>query len=157
MSPYDEINPNEEWYKSTEPNLPPHDPDGSKVDYHPLSNHPSARWIRVLRLEPGWAYLKIRCSLIHINIDDDHVPYEAISYTWGKDQRFEQIICNGSWTSVTRSLAQALQMFRLIDRARILWADALCINQEDEEEKSWQVGLMRHIYTHAFHVLVWIG
>ena len=169
MSPYDSVNPNAEWYQSTEPDLPPHDPD-SKLTYRPLLDGSSKRWIRVLKLEPGWAYLKLRCSLIHINIDDaDHVPYEAISYTWGKyydntrhdgstrDQLSDRIICDGTWTRVTRSLFHALQMFRLTDRARFLWADALCINQEDDQEKSWQVGLMRHIYARAFHVLIWIG
>jgi hypothetical protein len=169
MSPYDDPNPNTDWYTSTEPDLPPYDPD-SKLVYRPLSYDPSKRWIRVLKLEPGWVYLKLRCSLIHINIDDeDHVPYEAISYTWGKyyeniqhdgrnrDQRFDQILCDGTWTDVTRSLSHALQKLRLTDRPRILWADALCINQSDEKEKSWQVRLMTNIYSSAFHVLIWVG
>ncbi|KAF1957067.1 HET-domain-containing protein, partial [Byssothecium circinans] len=126
--------------------------------------------IRVLKLKLGTAYMEIRCSLVHISLgDEEHIPYEAISYTWGKyyanplhdgrvaGQLSQYIVCNGTWTRVSSSLSHALQTFRLPDRARILWADALCINQQDDEEKSYQVGLMQSIYRRAAHVLVWIG
>src|SRR5437763_98372 len=33
----------------------------------------------------------------------------------------------------------------------------MCINQVDEEEKSWQVSLMRDIYKGAAVVMVWLG
>lgn len=38
-----------------------------------------------------------------------------------------------------------------------LWADALCINQDDDDERSQQVGLMRKIYEQAKTVLVMLG
>ncbi|PNP60666.1 hypothetical protein FNYG_14603 [Fusarium nygamai] len=38
-----------------------------------------------------------------------------------------------------------------------LWADALCINQDDLAEKSVQVRLMRRIYQQADSVLIWLG
>src|SRR5262245_7036205 len=80
MSPFDDHDPNENWYTSTEPNLPPWGSDRPRLTYEPL---PKGRWIRVLKVEPGWAYLKIRCSLTQINLDDsEHWEYEAISYTW---------------------------------------------------------------------------
>jgi hypothetical protein len=167
MSPYDEVDLNENWHPYCEPDLPL---CYGKPAYRPLPHDTSKCWIRVMKLEPGWAYSELRCSLIHINIDDDdHVPYEAISYTWGKyyenirhdgrsrDQTRQSIICDGQWTCVTRSLSHALKKFRLTSSARILWADALCINQDDEEEKSWQVRLMTQIYSKALHVLIWAG
>lgn len=40
---------------------------------------------------------------------------------------------------------------------RLLWIDALCINQKDNNEKSSQVMMMRDIYAHAKNVLVWLG
>lgn len=40
---------------------------------------------------------------------------------------------------------------------RLLWVDALCINQQDNDEKSSQVMMMRHIYARAKNVLVWLG
>jgi len=39
----------------------------------------------------------------------------------------------------------------------ILWADALCINQTDDEEKSWQVAMMGDVYRAADQVIVWLG
>jgi hypothetical protein len=40
---------------------------------------------------------------------------------------------------------------------RILWIDAICINQEDNEEKGRQVRLMAKIYAKASRVVVWLG
>ena len=55
------------------------------------------------------------------------------------------------------NLRQALTSFRLPDRARTLWADSLCINQNDQRERNQQVMLMQAIYTQADRVLVWLG
>jgi hypothetical protein len=40
---------------------------------------------------------------------------------------------------------------------RVLWCDAICINQQDEEEKVYQVGSMAKIYGFARRVVVWLG
>jgi hypothetical protein len=163
VSPYDAHDPNEAFYNGHEPDLPPYNDPEVPLVYAPLER---PRWIRVLKLEPGYVYMKLRVSLLHINLDDPaHLPYEAISYTWRayysfeahKDDWKEVIICNGRYVRITRSLFHALSVFRRVDRARIIWADALCINQKDEEEKGYQVGLMQQIYKRAFHVLIWVG
>ncbi len=39
----------------------------------------------------------------------------------------------------------------------LLWADALCINQNDESEKTRQVRMMGDIYSQAQMVVVWLG
>ncbi|KUJ11334.1 CNVH-domain-containing protein [Mollisia scopiformis] len=38
-----------------------------------------------------------------------------------------------------------------------IWIDALCINQEDNDEKAIQVGMMGRIYKSAKSVVVWLG
>lgn len=38
-----------------------------------------------------------------------------------------------------------------------LWIDAVCINQSDRNEKTWQVDLMRFIYQQAYKVFAWLG
>jgi hypothetical protein len=60
---------------------------------------------------------------------------------------------------VTRSLHGALRRFRPPrgTAARSLWADALCINQKDNEEKGKQVGRMGDVFANASRVLVWLG
>ena len=55
------------------------------------------------------------------------------------------------------SLYYALHHLRQPDQSRYLWIDAICINQEDLDERSQQVGLMRQIYSQASHVVVWLG
>lgn len=39
----------------------------------------------------------------------------------------------------------------------MIWADAICINQDDNDEKSRQVRLMAQIYSKATYALVWLG
>jgi hypothetical protein len=39
----------------------------------------------------------------------------------------------------------------------MLWVDAICIDQTDASEKSYQVGLMARIYMQAHQVIVWLG
>ena len=39
----------------------------------------------------------------------------------------------------------------------MLWVDAICINQDDDDERTDQVRLMREIYRQAKHVFVWMG
>ena len=39
--------------------------------------------------------------------------------------------------------------------ARIIWVDAVCINQEDKQEKEHQVQYIAKIYGKASYVIVW--
>jgi hypothetical protein len=48
---------------------------------------------------------------------------------------------------VTANLGLAPRCLRQQDKPRTLWIDALCINQEDLEEKTEQVSKMQDVYT----------
>ena len=87
----------------------------------------------------------------------EQVPYEALSYTWGKPIFRRTIHVHGSPIPITQNLFDALVHIRNEEARRILWVDALCINQSDNHEKSFQIPLMRHIYTNASQVLIWLG
>jgi hypothetical protein len=67
------------------------------------------------------------------------------------------IICNGRERPIGRNLFEALQSLRYIDETRVLWVDALCINQSDSHEKTDQVKVMVEIYENASRTLVWLG
>lgn len=51
----------------------------------------------------------------------------------------------------------ALSMLRDATQARIIWVDAICINQADVKERNHQVHIMKRIYSQAASVVVWLG
>ncbi|KAM0335532.1 hypothetical protein ACHAQA_000580 [Verticillium albo-atrum] len=55
------------------------------------------------------------------------------------------------------NLSQALYSLRDEKHSKMIWIDALCIDQQSMEEKSSQVPLMAEIYAVATSVLVWLG
>lgn len=102
----------------------------------------------------------IRCELITYILPEStgrkHL-YEALSYVWGSQCETHTITVNGCDLHVTRNLYTALVHLRDNQLERILWIDAICINQEDDDEKSEQIPLMRSIYAQADRVVVWLG
>ena len=44
-----------------------------------------------------------------------------------------------------------------IESSMYFWIDALCINQQDRDERSQQVGRMKDIYSNAPSLLIWLG
>ena len=83
--------------------------------------------------------------------------YDAISYTWNSDSKPCSILLNGRPKTITQSLFNALNRFRDPVKCRRVWADGICINQEDEKERGAQVALMPLLYTFAAKVLVYLG
>jgi hypothetical protein len=69
----------------------------------------------------------------------------------------QPIAVDGHPRIITSSLYSALRSLREQEGEIVLWADALCINQEDLVEKMHQVGQMRKIYAEAVQVVVWLG
>ncbi|KAG4442145.1 hypothetical protein IFR05_002358 [Cadophora sp. M221] len=116
----------------------------------------SGSYIRLLILQPGAYEDSISCHVKHVDLESKP-QYEALSYVWGDSSRTEEISCEGCPMTVTVSLHGALRHLRSETVERIIWADAICINQQDNDEKSLQVALMGEIYSRCHEVLVWIG
>ncbi|KAH8681679.1 heterokaryon incompatibility protein-domain-containing protein [Xylariales sp. PMI_506] len=87
----------------------------------------------------------------------DAPVYEALSYVWGDASDCVNVTINSLDFPVTRNLYQALKHLVLADKVRVLWVDAVCINQSDLDERSQQVKQMRHIYKNAKSVSVFLG
>jgi hypothetical protein len=98
---------------------------------------------------------KIHCELSVVPLDKAP-PYVALSYTWGDPKDTLPIYVNNILMQVTRNLHSAL-LYLGLDSGTILWVDAVCIDQQNNVEKSEQVQLMREIYQRAMHVTVWLG
>ncbi|KAE9374993.1 hypothetical protein N431DRAFT_287752, partial [Stipitochalara longipes BDJ] len=84
--------------------------------------------------------------------------YEVLSYTWGTTGATEKISVDDSKALEVRvNLATALRYLRLETEPRTLWIDAICIDQNNVEEKNTQVPYMTQIYREASCVQVWLG
>jgi hypothetical protein len=116
-----------------------------------------ARGFRLLHIHPAIdENERLECTCIRFDIDNAPA-YEALSYVWGPIQQPDEILCNGQTIGIQPSLSSALKRLRLPHSERIIWADAICINQSDSVEKSHQVPLMGSIYSKAERVVVWLG
>lgn len=126
--------------------------------FKPLSR---SREIRLLRLAPASRTNdNLSGRLQHASLSDDPI-YEALSYEWGNpDKTHIFSLDNGSIISITESLHQALRDIRHESPSqadRVIWADAICINQDDTGEREQQVTMMGSIYRKAKRVITYIG
>jgi len=142
--------------KTPPPSPSPCATDGTRLNYSRLATGADNDEIRILRLLPGKGAEPLRCELIHVPLASPG-EYDAVSYRWGPPTPEHTLHCNGFSVSVMSNLAEALRAFRLPGSPRLLWVDALCINQEDLSEKGHQVPLMGRIYRGASAVRIWLG
>ncbi|KAJ4366102.1 hypothetical protein N0V83_007737 [Neocucurbitaria cava] len=122
------------------------------------SNHE----IRLMTLLPAQdRESEVVCDLNNVRLTEDNVPaFEALSYTWGPPANPSTLrvssLTNES-IEVTRNLSEALPYLRDPEKPRILWIDAVCINQKSLAERGQQVQRMASIYSLAERVIVWLG
>jgi len=108
--------------------------------------------IRLLMIEPGEDSALLQCRFEIASIDNAFT-YSALSYVWGNDALEDAVLCDGGMIQVTTSLGYALRRIRKVDAPVLLWADAICVNQADLNERSRQVQMMHQIYSRAEHVV----
>lgn len=101
----------------------------------------------------------LECHLFDAWFDDDEslIPYEALSYAWGSLDTTHHIIIGDARLGITENLHEALTHLRLPDEDRIMWVDAICIDQKNLHERSHQVQQMSRIYKTAQSVVFWLG
>ena len=114
------------------------------------------REIRLIQLTSPEHGDEIRCSLVYKALNAD-IIYNALSYVWGDPLDKRQVICNGMACMITVNLFNALTRIRRTHAGVLLWADALCIDQGNQLEKTRQVRMMGEIYSQAQRVVVWLG
>jgi hypothetical protein len=132
------------------------------------------RLIRLLKTKPDSSRLEIKLETHPL----DGTEFDALSYVWGDTSETREIICNEKRFQIGVNLYEALNGRRveggtLLRRTgdtfdardveslqvykELVWADAICINQSDVDEKTQQVRMMRDIYANANQVIVWLG
>ena len=111
-----------------------------------------------------------------IQKEDERHGYDALSYTWGDRQithpltlfspdkayksgqiQLQNPTQGRGTVLIQHNLYTLLQQLRRNQYSRFIWIDAICINQEDDAEKSTQIPLMRYIYQEARCIFVWLG
>ncbi|KAK8062665.1 heterokaryon incompatibility protein-domain-containing protein [Apiospora hydei] len=131
--------------------------DPSAHPYEPLRTSPDKNTIRLMILLPSLdKTAPIKSQLVQDTLEPGG-QYEALSYVWGAVPGSARIYVDNRPFMATKNLIAALRALRLRDKPRVLWVDAVCINQKDNAEKATQVQLMGQLYSKASNVLVWLG
>ena len=100
-------------------------------------------------------------------------PYTALSYTWGPPLATAECISEYDTIemqlklredsisslnmNIQKNLHDGLRQLALDQSITYLWVDAICINQEDIDERQAQVACMGDIYAGSEKVVVWLG
>lgn len=121
-----------------------------------------AKDIRLLSLWPAENHDDLLIGELSVVDVTNSDAFEALSYTW--DPPFDEQILEddeielpGTRLRITGNLSHALRRLRSGTRPRVLWIDAICINQSDIKERGHQVGIMADIFGSATRVLAWLG
>lgn len=126
-------------------------------NYRPLDSTDS---IRILVLKPKTSDDEVSFTLNNETLSKID-RFHALTYCWGSNVKAKRGLCDGETIHVTENLHSALVhlaaagVFR--SDFRRFWIDAVCINQEDDQEKSQQIPVMGKIYTSAYQTIVWLG
>ena len=150
--------------------------------YNPLV--PQRRQIRLCTLLPGSFGDCLTCTLSTVSLND-RPDYHTLSYVWGAPVFDKELVVHdtlsetairgkasshnaGGLTAarslsvpvsilmITTSLDTALRGLRKTDEPRVLWIDAICIDQKNVDERSSQVSMMGDIYREAKECHIWL-
>ncbi|KAL7973274.1 heterokaryon incompatibility domain-containing protein [Trichoderma sp. SZMC 28014] len=127
------ISLNQQWW-----NFPPY-------EYNNLEdNH-----FRLLRIYPGAKNDQLQ-GLIFTWPLNKQIKYNALSYVWGKESQLTLTLFTvEGHIRVPQSTHEALKRVRREEDAITVWIDAICINQEDSQEKARQIPLLPEIFQNA--------
>ncbi|PMD52489.1 uncharacterized protein K444DRAFT_511689, partial [Hyaloscypha bicolor E] len=112
--------------------------------------------IRLISIFPGDAKDRLQGIIFHTPFDSAGT-YRALSYVWGTDERTHSLSTPDGTFWITSSLDTALRRLRHKNDAVVLWVDAICINQQDNAEKSRQIRLLPKIFQQASSTYAFIG
>ena len=112
--------------------------------------------IRILNIQPGFGDEQLSCTLQTVQRGPG-VSYKALSYVWGDPTPADFVLVRDKAFWIHRNLKDALYRIRNNDHVVSVWTDAICINQNDNIEKSTQVQRIGQTYLQADEVLIWLG
>jgi hypothetical protein len=130
-------------------------------DQHPFDSKSQIRLLKFDKSAPAawqWSFTQpvtIRSSR------RAEAEFTAASYEWGAPNSTESFTIHGQETILRRNLFDFLKSLTGLANADtkplLYWIDSICINQDDQKEKTDQIELLRDIYSSASSVLSWLG
>lgn len=118
---------------------------------------PNRNQIRILELLPSKDRKQpIVCNMRIVSLDDKP-EYDALSWCWGDPTPSATLSINGVTLQCSENLAIVLPYLRDTSCPKVLWVDAVCINQKDLKEKSTSIPLLARVYKQAQTVRIWLG
>lgn len=130
--------------------------DDNSFQHRPLDHRQAS--IRLLHILPDLSSRgSINCTISHSTVEQ--APYACLLYRWGEPQPSHRILLDGQYFDVGQNLFHFLEMFRKNARSPEMpfWIDALCIDQQDTQERNHQVAWMVQVFSSAEVVYVWLG
>ena len=131
----------------------------SQTQANVFSYNKLSRWRREIRLcvlDSGAINDPLTCAMRTVSLKE-HPVYETLSYAWGDPILNNEIVANGRVIKITKNLHTALRYLRKSDEPRVIWADGICINQSDLDERSFQVRMMGDVYQQGEKLQIWLG
>ncbi|KAI0125947.1 heterokaryon incompatibility protein-domain-containing protein [Xylariales sp. AK1849] len=134
-----------------------------KYPYEPLAGGVAQSGaIRLLVLEPAEdhdADLKgsLACTTLAAELHEIIQPFTALSYVWGDPTPVGNIRLEVHNVGITANLEAALRDIRDSTRSCRIWADALCIDQNNVGERNQQVAMMGDIFSSAGSTIIYLG
>ncbi|KAF2178732.1 hypothetical protein K469DRAFT_642268 [Zopfia rhizophila CBS 207.26] len=113
-------------------------------------------FIRLLHLLPGSNEEALQGIIYHVPFEFAG-RYRALSYMWGTVSRSGRLWTSTGILRITPNLKAALQHLRHKTKALILWVDAVCINQDDNKEKAYQIRLLPQVFQRATSIFAFLG
>ena len=137
--------------------------------YKPLDE--SQREFRLVQLHPGSGSDVVNATLLIATLRKGppflktktrarprpSTPYEAISYTWDETSQRATMVLDGFPVLTPASAVEVLKAFRTATMTRVVWIDAVSINQQDLDERASQVAMMGDIYEASSQTIAWLG
>ena len=132
-------------------------PSPEPYRYTELEHTQSIRVLEVILVGDHGYYTPdiLACKIRHCNLEDQPL-YTAVSYTWGDEHSLLDLDVEGKVLRVRRNVYLMLRRLARPGQWRALWIDAICINQDNVQERNTQVRLMGTIYAKANFVLSWL-
>ena len=133
--------------------------EDKQYEYTPIAGEHK---IRLFVIQPGSFDDGICGELVEVNFLLGPT-FDALSYTWADEQgdaaRWGKIYCipDLSIIGVTKNCEMAIRRLRHPKKERRVWIDAVCIDQDNAQERTHQIAQMSSIFTSARRVIAYTG